>query len=179
MIARRVTVAVALAVLCAAGGARAHVDTSPVDRASGEGMVIADAIAPARIGDSVHFEARGRDGRVDGWIQYRPLLPALDPFASWDGVVSCLFVDGKLAILGGEMRHAASDAVIGRFALAIRNTIDLDYGEDPVVLRYGSDLSGTCTERDFIGVPLVVASVSGRVHDGARDTIDEQLGIPL
>jgi hypothetical protein len=154
--------------------ARAHTDNSPVDRADGTGVVVADAIAPARVGDALSFIARGRDGEVTGSVTYRPTL-ALDPFAAWDGTVDCLYVDGKLAFLSGDMRYPGTSTDVGRFTMMIRNTIDLDFGEDPVVLRYGADVAGTCSSADFVGVPVVLASVSGRVHDGAKDTIQETL----
>lgn len=178
--ANRLMRAVGLVVVALIAGSvpsSAHTDNSPVDRADGTGLVIADAVAPARVGDSLSFSASGIDGSVSGSIQYRPSLAGLDPFAAWDGAIDCLFVDGKLAFLGGDIRYPGTSTVIGRFALMIRNTIDLDHFEDPVVLRYGKEVAGTCSSSDFVGFPVVFVAVSGRVHDGNKDTIQESLPV--
>ena len=168
-----------VAVLVASSGAAAgaHENTSPVDSASGTGIVIADPLKPERIGGALSFSVRRSRGMLSGWVQFRPGSATLDAAAAWDGRPTCLFMDNKLAIVGGTMRRPGSGVVIGRFALLVRNTIDMDYGEDPALLRYGTNLSGACSTNEFVmRLPLAYASVSGRVHDGSNTPITQDIG---
>lgn len=175
---------IAFGLVVAPAPARAHTNTSQIDLARGTGTVTADALKPERIGSSVSFDASGARGSVSGYLRVRPgarapsLGKGFEP-AAWDGRVTCLHVDGKLAILGGTMRAPGSSSIIGRFALLVRNTIDMDLGEDPALLRYGSNVGGSCSMDEFDGLPVSTVSISARVHDGTKDTIDEQLPIPL
>lgn len=122
---------------------------SPTDRATGGGQVL---VGTPGAGDTVAFTAQGSQDDARGQVQYVDRTDGTGQGQTvYHGEVDCLYVEGNVAIIGGEW--AARDGG-GRFELYVVDNGEGAAAEDDVV---------------WIGEPTGTAYCDPDEYDGSED----------
>lgn len=145
-------------------------DNDPRDWAAGGGQVVLDVSNLEAAGDSIGFNATTvlSQGGVEGQVEYVATSLAGEEMDRWNGTVECFEVDGNEATLGGAIDGNQGSNASGRFALRVTDngTPEDGEGSDVIVLSYGEDTAGDCSEGDFKDADeLTLARGNATVHD--------------
>ena len=155
------------ALVCAAGltfAAPLTADAGNGDKATGGGQVLIDS-GDAKA-STIAFTAQGTTSDAKGQVQLVD-RSSTTPETKYHGVVDCIEVTGKLAVIGGYKKKSGPANTADRFVLRVMDNGEPNQGADMIQFDRESAAPDTCGNNDDNAEPdLTLARGNAQVRDG-------------